>query len=395
MKYRLFYVAEGGLGNTVFDSQVFMLLKKLKQSAVKLHLCVIELFGVRKDDFIEEKLSIIKKELDGYTYMRGMPMLGRITSRIDSYRLLNLLKQQQVLSPDTIIHARGYFGAYTAINAFGGERVIADIRGLVSAEIKYYSSFGIRTFLKDFRINELNKMEEHIVRNSAKIFCVSHVLKRYLLDRYRVDENKIMVIPTIVDTNFFKYDQEARKKLRKKLGLEEKTIFIYSGGLAKWQLPDKIIHLFKKLKKEIPQAFLIFLTHKPSEAAPYFTDINRDDYLLKNVPYEKIAQYLNAADIGILLRENNLVNRVAAPTKFSEYLCCGLPVILTKGIGDTEEIISNTNGGVVIDNPDMIPSKDVISTLKQIDRDTLSKSVYETYSINEKVKSIKMVYESI
>jgi len=45
------------------------------------------------------------------------------------------------------------------------------------------------------------------------------------------------------------------------------------------------------------------------------------------VPYEEVTKYLNAVDFAVVWRDNNIVNKVASPVKFSEYVCTGLPVI--------------------------------------------------------------------
>lgn len=395
MSCELIYIAEGGLRNTVFASQVFVPLRELKRSGVNVHLLIIELFDGKMDDFVQKKLLSIEKEFGDYSYVRGMPMAGRITSKLDSYRFLRLLKQKHVVTPNIVVHARGHFGSYTAINAFGGKKVIADFRGLVTAEIEHYTPSGTRNFLKSFRIKELDKIENCIVINSARIFCVSNVLKQYLLGKYPIGDDKIMVVPTLVDTEIFNYNPIVRSEVRRKFGIEQRTVFIYSGGLAKWQLPEKVTQLFKKLKHKIQDAFIIFLTHDPDSAAGYFRDIKKGDYLLGYAPYEKIPEYLNAADMGILLREDNPVNHVASPTKFGEYLCCGLPVLLTRGIGDTEEVILDTGGGLIIDNPDVIPEDNIIYILTQINRKALSEASYKVYSIYPNIERIKAAYENV
>ena len=59
---------------------------------------------------------------------------------------------------------------------------------------------------------------------------------------------------------------------------------------------------------------------------------------------------LSAADFGLLLRENNIVNNVASPTKFAEYLMAGLPVIISNGIGDFSYFVRFKNVGICIDS---------------------------------------------
>ena len=46
------------------------------------------------------------------------------------------------------------------------------------------------------------------------------------------------------------------------------------------------------------------------------------------------SEFLNIADAGYFIKP--LVKIASCPTKFGEYLACGLPVIINKGIGDTE-----------------------------------------------------------
>lgn len=56
--------------------------------------------------------------------------------------------------------------------------------------------------------------------------------------------------------------------------------------------------------------------------------------MLKSVAHGLVKKYLSAANAGIIMRKDVTVNNVESPIKVGEYLACGLPVILTKGIGD-------------------------------------------------------------
>src|SRR4030042_1420126 len=58
-----------------------------------------------------------------------------------------------------------------------------------------------------------------------------------------------------------------------------------------------------------------------------------------------------AADVGLLLRENSLTDRVASPVKFAEYLRCGLPVILTPYVGDFSALATAEGIGQIVDFP--------------------------------------------
>jgi glycosyltransferase involved in cell wall biosynthesis len=49
------------------------------------------------------------------------------------------------------------------------------------------------------------------------------------------------------------------------------------------------------------------------------------------------------------MRHDNTVNNVASPVKVGEYLACGLPVILTRGIGDYSDMLPAAGVGMLLD----------------------------------------------
>jgi len=65
---------------------------------------------------------------------------------------------------------------------------------------------------------------------------------------------------------------------------------------------------------------------------------------------------------------------VASPIKFGEYLCCGLPVIMTPGIGDTEEIIEKHRIGRLLDLKGLqINKDDLLQLLNNVERERIAK----------------------
>ena len=78
----------------------------------------------------------------------------------------------------------------------------------------------------------------------------------------------------------------------------------------------------------------------------------KKDYLIFTVPPEKIAGYLMSGDVGLLLREDNLLNNVAFPTKFAEYLACGNLILTSPAVSDIKNLVIRYQLGAVIDNLD-------------------------------------------
>jgi glycosyltransferase involved in cell wall biosynthesis len=131
------------------------------------------------------------------------------------------------------------------------------------------------------------------------------------------------------------------------------TGFIYIGGVAKYQLLEDSIKLFKDYNDLYPDSELILLVldnHDYVRSLLEKHKVSSSLYTLKSVSNpEVINEFLNNSDIGIMLRDDNLLNYYALPTKFAEYLAAGLPVIATKGVYDTWKMIQDNSIGVIVD----------------------------------------------
>ena len=299
MSLHLAYIAESGLKNMVFESQVLHLLQGIRNLGMSVHLAVLEIFDRFKDQDVRERLDTLRRDYPDTIHMRGMPQAGRLTCQLDALRLSRWAsKCWEADTKERVIHGRGHFGSFTAIKAFGCERVVSDLRGLLAEEVRHYPGTGIRRYLTGWRISEIEAMERYLMDHSRYVLCVSHAFKKYLLKKYSAEPSRVEVVPTVVDTDHFYYDLEARTELRTRLNLKDRLVFVYSGGLSGWQVPHKVVGLFVKMKEKIPEAFLIFLTHHPKKAEGYFKDMDKGDYLLQSCAYKEIPPLLKRLRSG-------------------------------------------------------------------------------------------------
>ena len=78
----------------------------------------------------------------------------------------------------------------------------------------------------------------------------------------------------------------------------------------------------------------------------------------------EVPKYLLAADYGLLIRENTVTNQVASPVKFAEYLACGLPVIISRNLGDYSEFVTKNNCGYLLNEFNFQPrNKPIIKNI--------------------------------
>jgi glycosyltransferase involved in cell wall biosynthesis len=189
----------------------------------------------------------------------------------------------------------------------------------------------------------------------------------------------VAVLPCAVDQEAFGYRPDSRLEIRRDLGLEDRIVFVYSGIWASWQCIRETIACFKLLKDFDERAFLLILSPDKELFRQYLSCLDPEDYRVLSVKHSFIDRYLSSADCGFLIRKRNNVNRVASPLKFSEYLICGLPVIIGPEVGDFSNIVKNEGIGAVID-PDQPEGwkNRLLPFLKQISNNgkTLKNSCY-------------------
>jgi len=377
---KVLFVSDAGLHSSAFDTQVWFYLRKLKQKNPLVFLVILQQGFLSSK--LKQKLEKVKEEIgrERVFVFKQFPRFSSFIMEKESLRLRKILKD---VSFD-VIHAHGAAGSFMAIRAWPQVPVIADLRGLVSEEFRIYG----KGFFSKIRAREFDEIEKFVMKNAKFVFCVSERFKKLLEDKFG-NEN-IMAVPTLVDCEKFFFSPELRREFRKKLSVDSKTVFVYSGSMVKWQKPEEIALFFSRIKKRKKEAVLFFLTPQRKKAKKLLSKyINLKDCLVETVASQEICGYLNAADFALIFRDKDIVNEVASPIKIGEYLLCGLPVIATKGIGDFDEIFKEYK----LDEIDL--DKFEFSLLDEEKRFQISQTGRRIYSIQENLPRILSVYERV
>jgi glycosyltransferase involved in cell wall biosynthesis len=236
-------------------------------------------------------------------------------------------------------------------------KTVYDVRGLVGHEVELRRGKGLAS-------RTIQYLETRAMKKTNKLSCVSKVLNNYITAQTgRTDS---VVIPSCVGTDKFRFDADARNNIRSKLNIENYRLAIcYSGGLDKWQRIEDILRLFKLISLQSASVVFIFLVQDTDTIETLIKKyaVPLEQCRITNCPHENVSHYLSASDAGIILRDDILVNNVASPIKIGEYLACGLPVILTKGIGDLSELVVKNHVGIELENVDAVQAKKTLNFL--------------------------------
>lgn len=254
-----------------------------------------------------------------------------------------------------VVHGRGTFSAIIAAKLKSIRRNVSfiyDVRADSSAEFKFNAEKqGLPEKMIDDFVNDQNIIQRYLTARAAHLFCVSSILKKRLIELTKAAESKITILPCLADNRKFYFDRERRLSLRKDLGLENKFVFIYTGGTGAWHYTDEVYRIIGNLLLKYEKSFFVILTPDTDAAADLAKTILPDGrYIIKNAKQDEVSDYMLASDMGILLRERHPLNEVASPTKFAEYIMSGLPVLISEGIGDYSPFVADHKLGIILKN---------------------------------------------
>ena len=130
----------------------------------------------------------------------------------------------------------------------------------------------------------------------------------------------------------------------------DKRVFAYVGSLAVWQCFESTLEIYLQIEKRFPDAFLKVLTFQIDEAKKLLEEKGIKNYEIKCVTSEEVKKELLEVTYGFVIREDNIVNRVATPTKLSSYLSAGVIPIYSKCLLDFDCLRNKRNCSFGLDD---------------------------------------------
>lgn len=241
-------------------------------------------------------------------------------------------------------------------------------------------------------LGHIFSIEAKNVQLADKIFVVSNRLKSYLVDTFQVNPDKFVHYPCLSGSEKFYFSQNDRRLTREKLQYTDSDIVIlYAGGLlAKWHNVDFILKFFNELSL-ISDRFKFLILSADSTHLGYL--LNKYPSLTEKiqaykVPNNEVVHYLNAADFGTLFRKDVVMNNVASPSKFAEYMLCGLPVLISQNVGDFSDFVIHKNlGQIVNENYDALSTATFLLNF-HIDRELTANNLRTVFDKNTYVKDL-------
>src|SRR5580692_9235760 len=210
----------------------------------------------------------------------------------------------------------------------------------------------------------LAKIAGFLYRSCDRLVVVTPAFKEYLVEHWRVPEEKIFVVENGVETSLFSR-LTPNAALRRAIGAEEKFVVSYIGTIGNAHGLETLLEAAALLRERAPEVLFLLVGEGAEKARIVSLAHSRG---LTNVrfvgqqPREQIPAYITASDACLVLLKKSELFKTVLPTKMLEFMSCARPVIL--GVdGHARRVMERANAGIFVPPEDSAELADAILRL--------------------------------
>jgi len=353
---RVLYISYNGMLDPLGQSQVIPYLKELSRAGVSFTLLSFERSlaftaeGVEMCAALRRELAACEIDWHWLRYHKtpSLPATGydvwagvRYCSR--------LVRSKQI----EMVHARSHIPAAMALRLKRrfGVKMIFDVRGLLADE--YVDAGHWQQASIPYRITK--NVESRALAAADGVVTLTERIWPVMNQWDSLRDHRVAheVVPCCADLELFKFSEEDRARRRAELGVQDRLVLVYSGSIDGWYLTESMADFFVTMRRQRPDAHFLWLTparHERVHELMKARGVTEADYTVLASAPRDVPGYLSAADAGLAFIKPCFSKLASSPTKYAEYLGCGLPLIINEGIGDSDVLITREKVGALVRN---------------------------------------------
>lgn len=347
------FVTYNGLLDPLGPSQILAYLERL-HPIWPVHILSFERPGpLGKPGAVAEMEARLRRQGIAWTRRRYHKFPSLPATSWDVLQGVRALRRILVSEDVGLVHARGYIPATIALRATRRYPMLFDIRGLQAEE---YVDGGVwkEGGLK-YRLAK--RAENEMFARAAGAVVLTKAIAPYAAARFAEQGRNppMEIIPCCVDPQAFDFDPDRRDELRRRLGVAAGTaLFVYTGSLGTWYLPGEMARFVRTFREVTGRVvhLLWLLNNAPEIARQASRDagLADDEITVLSAPAAEVTRYLSAADAAVALIRPCFSKRSSSPTKYAEALAVGLPLLISREVGDGADIEAR-EGAVAVGYP--------------------------------------------
>lgn len=277
---------------------------------------------------------------------------------------------------------------------------ILHVRSRVPAWLSFFAnkSLKIKVVSTVHGFNSVSKYSK-IMQEADEVICVSEAIKKYIIQNYKTDEEKIMVIPRGIDTKVFNeknLDLNFIKKFKKEFDLENSFIVTSVGRVTQLKCYEDFIDAIAILKKKIPNVKGVIVGGIRADKKEYFESLKKMVNELKlntNIKFTlsqtKVAEIYSLSDVVI----SSSKKPEAFGRSVAEAIALNTPVVATNHGGVKDIIIEGENGYFVpVNNPELLAKSIMKASKLEFDG---FKYIKDNFSLEQMIEKTLQVYKKV
>jgi glycosyltransferase involved in cell wall biosynthesis len=353
---RVLYISYNGMLDPLGQSQVIPYLKELGQAGVRFTLLSFEgpkaytAEGRKRCERLRTELASRGIDWHFLRYHKRPSLPATSYDVLAGIRYGSRLVQSKQIE---MVHARNHIPATIALalKRRFGLKMIFDVRGLMAEE--YVDANHWKKGSVPYRLTK--GMESRALQGSDGVVTLTEKIWPTIKDWKGLRGREVIheVVPCCTDLDRFRFSQNDRDRMRAELNLRDRFVLVYSGSIGGWYLTDRTADFFVTLLKRKPNGHFLWLTGGDQGLVEQLMSdrgVSPDQFTVCNVATDDVSGYLSAADVGIAFYKPTFSRLATSPVKVSEYLACGLPVIVNAGVGDSDTFVAAQKVGAVVND---------------------------------------------
>lgn len=232
---------------------------------------------------------------------------------------------------------------------------------------------------------------------ASAVIAVSNATADCLVEKAKIDRNRIHVIYNGIDLEVFKPDQQIRRRKRNELSLTPDDVVIgFAGRLDFIKGIDLLTEAMSLLLKESPKYILVIAG--TGSLREYLESLTKRLNITERVKFlgfvQNVAELMNAFDIGVMPSRHE-----AFPVAALEFVSMAIPFV-SSGVGGLAEIAKDGQTALV---PKTNTPEAIAGCIRQLTDDEslrnrlaqAGRANSEQFSIAKCVTAVKNVYNLV